>query len=155
MSSSIQVSLSVLGAPLYSYLLYLGAWCLEPNVTVQSVTWRTSPENLKPGNHTLVAWFTTIHCGLRMVRGFCIQKVSWPKWACSAPITALAGNPSKSRKPLQKQAFFLLWSPDLLIEHTWPEVVLGLCPVTANAFLQTCIPFCYGLAHTFLALTSW
>lgn len=31
----------------------------------------------------------------------------------------------------------------------------GLHPVTANAFLQICISFCFGLAHTSLAFAFW
>lgn len=97
------------------------------------------------------------HCGPGMARGLHTQNVSWPKQACSAPTAVPAGKPSKNQRKqtIPTEAFFLLCSLDLLIKQMWPEMMLGLHPVTANAFLQMCIPFCFGLAHTSLAFGFW
>lgn len=94
-----------------------------------------------------------------MARALHTQNVSWPKQACPVPMAVPAGklsNDQKKQRHIPTEAFFLPWSLDPLIKHSWPEMMFGGCILLQQMLSCRCaFPFSFGLAHTSLAFAFW
>lgn len=95
-------------------------------------------------------------------RGLHRQNVSWPKQACSVPTALPAGKLSndQNKQVILTEAFFLLWSLDLLIKHLCPEMMLGAASCSSKCFSADVHPILlwpcsHLLSICFLGTSEW